>query len=147
VNKENALKYLYRLISQREYLEKTLIDKLSKKGASQVVITESISRLKELGYIDDNSFIKSFVKSGIRKLNGPNRIRNKLFMLGANSSDVEISLDEFYTQELINNNIKILIIKKSKSQDDRNKVIAYCVRRGFSISDILTAESEINQGL
>jgi len=146
MDKEKALKYLYRLISQREYLEQTLKNKLYKKGASKLIVEESINRLKELSYIDDNSFIKSFIKSGINKLSGPNKIRNKLFVLGANSSDVELLLDELYTQELINKNIKDLIIKKSRKEDDRNKIIAYCSRRGFSISDILNAESDINKG-
>ena len=142
MNKEKALKYLYRLISQREYLEKTLIDKLYKKGASKSVVEESISRLKEFGYIDDKAFIRTFIKSSIKKLNGPNKIRNKLFLLGADSNDVELLLDELYTKELIIENIKKLIIKKSKREIERDKLIAYCSRRGFSIADILSAEAE-----
>jgi regulatory protein len=143
MNKENTLKYLYRLISQREYLEKTLIDKLYKKGVSKSVIEKSISRLKEFGYIDDKSFIKSFIKSSISKYNGPRRIKNKLFTLGANSNEVDLLLDEIYTSDLIYENIKTLLIKKSKKESDRNKVIAYCSRRGFSVNDILFVESQL----
>jgi regulatory protein len=144
MNKEKTLKYLYRLISQREYLEKTLIDKLYKKGVSKNIIEESISRLKELGYIDDSAFIKAFIKASINKLNGPNKIKNKLLILGANSNEVDLLLDELYDKELIYNNIKTLIIKKSKKEKDRNKIIAYCSRQGFLIGDILTVETQLN---
>jgi len=145
MNKEKTLKYLYRLISNREYLEQTLRQKLHKKNVSYDIIEESINRLKELKYIDDESYVRSFVKSKIRKQEGPNRIRNKLFLLGANSDYVELMISELYTDELINENIKALILRKSKKVEDRDKIIAYCSRRGFSISKIISIEEEIRQ--
>jgi regulatory protein len=145
MDKEKALKYLYRLISEREYLEQTLRDKLYKKGAHKNVVEESLTRLKELGYLDDKNFIKSFILSKIKKFDGPNKIKNKLFILGANSNDVDLFLEELYTNEKIKENIKDLLIKKSQKTLDKDKVIAYCSRRGFSISDIINVESELNQ--
>jgi len=143
MDREKTLKYLYRLLSSREYLEQTLRQKLIKKGVSYDVIDECIDRLKEFNYIDDENFIRSYVKSKIRRQEGPNRIRSKLFLLGANSDTVELMISELYSDELIDENIKALVIKKSKKVDDNAKVVAYCSRRGFSISKIITIQREL----
>ena len=58
---ESAIKYLYRLISSRDYLEKTLIDKLYKKGYRKNVVDEAIEHIREMGYIDDESYIETFI--------------------------------------------------------------------------------------
>jgi len=131
---EKALKYLYRLISQRDYTEKTLRDKLRKKGFSSNVINNSLNRLKELGYLDQENFIRNYINSSIKKLYGPARIKSKLYEKGIDYSETEAVLEEIYDYETIKRNLEILRLKNKK---DKEKFIAFCIRRGFSLRDIL----------
>jgi regulatory protein len=141
-DEDKALKYLYRLISKREYTEKDLQDKLYQKGFSKSTAEISLNRLKELGYINDKDFAINFIKSQINKLEGPNKIKNKLFMHGL--LDYEYLLKEIYSRDLIIKNLKTLIEKKKNKHIDNDKIISFCSRKGYAISDIINIMKNFN---
>ncbi|MDP1758646.1 MAG: DUF6429 family protein, partial [Thermodesulfovibrionales bacterium] len=51
LNKADAIRYAYRLLSYRDRSEKELTDKLKWKGFSEEIIQQTINHLSEKGFI------------------------------------------------------------------------------------------------
>ncbi len=134
MDKTRALKYLFRIISVRDYLEAQLIKKLISKEVSLEDIDELILKLKNYGYVDDEKYVESFIYFSIKKLDGPYKIKNKLLFKGANLELVELSLDEQYSLEKKRENLQKLF---KKNKRERDKFIAFCARKGYPMDLIL----------
>ena len=59
VNKADAIRYAYRLLSYRDRSEKELTDKLRWKGFSEEIIQQAINHLSEKGFINDTALALS----------------------------------------------------------------------------------------
>ncbi|MBN2693105.1 regulatory protein RecX [bacterium] len=166
MKKFDPLLYSYRLLSLKSYSEKQLFDKLKGKGCSIEEINSIIDRLKELKYLNDDDYLIEFIKSEIRKKEGPKLIKQKLQQRGVSVDILDEKLDELYSQESQVEAIKYWISKKldkiakksvdSDNEEDLldeieanrstnsiiNKVVSFCLRKGFSYSDVSIALSE-----
>ena len=141
MDRSRAIKYLYKLISYKDYLEAEIIKKLKKKEVNPIIIEELISEFKEYGYIDDNRYIETYIYFSINKLTGPYKIKNKLLFKGANIEIVEEELEKQYPREKQKENLRKLISKSSK---DGDKLISFCVRKGYSLNLVIEINSELN---
>ncbi len=143
MKKNEALKYLYRLLSQRDYLSSDLRAKLVKRKCSPEIIDECINYLEEISLIDDREYIKTFIDFSIKKLEGPKKIKNKLIFKKANEEDVTNLLFELYNYETERKNIDRLFTRKKINYNDlidvknKNKVISYFLRKGYNMDLIL----------
>jgi len=95
---EKAISYALRLLGFRMRTEKELRDRLIQKGyhpeAEQV-----INRLKELGYLDDQAYVESYVRSRAKPA-GRSRLKYELSQKKGIAKDiVEDTLDLHYTNE------------------------------------------------
>jgi len=70
-----ALDYTFRLLARRDYTVKEMKDKLRLKKYSQDEVKKTISRLLELGYLDDEKYTRCWVKNTQKY-----RPRSKLLM-------------------------------------------------------------------
>ncbi|MEK7712781.1 MAG: RecX family transcriptional regulator, partial [Nitrospirota bacterium] len=59
VNKADAIRYAYRLLSYRDRSEKELTNKLKWKGFSEEIIQQTINHLSEKGFINDTALALS----------------------------------------------------------------------------------------
>lgn len=127
------------LMSKRT--EKQIVEKLVKKGYDEEKVREATEYYRELGYIDHEDYARRFVSDCIKlKGYGPERIKRELIMRGVESEIAENALDG------IEYDLPALVRKKFKSCSDekeKQKIINYFVRRGFSYYESADAVKEV----
>ena len=133
---ESALSKSYFLLSMRDYTIRELLQKLSMKYKRNDIVKRELEKvvfkLSELGYIDDYSYAESYVE---RKKNlGRKRIEYELHLKGINSEIINKVYEQHETIDEKEEIIKLFHKVKNKEKD---KQIAYFMRRGFKLEDIL----------
>lgn len=130
------------MLSRRARSEWELRDYLKRKEYEPEIINQIISRLKNMKYIDDYNFAKSWVDNRrLLKATSKRKLSQELKQKRVEQSVIDKVLAEDETDE--KSVIKDLIAKKrtqSRYQDDQ-KLIAYLLRQGFSYSDVKDAIS------
>lgn len=120
-----------------------LTDKSEPAPDSLALVNEIISRLKELKYLDDNSYVADFVKSRIEhKPRGINFIKMELRKKGlANNIIDNIALDEISELEMAGK----LLLKKEKKWSSiepalrKRKAYYFLSSKGFSSDTVYNA--------
>ncbi|MDR0398057.1 MAG: RecX family transcriptional regulator [Candidatus Nomurabacteria bacterium] len=150
-----ALEYcLSRPHSQREvqdYLRRKTLDKKykvrgknelkTKEGVSQAVARAVLSRLIELGYVDDHKFTQFWVENRhLRKGVSRRKLQAELISKGVS----KVIIDEVLESAPRNDQEELckMVAKKAGKYDDEQKLIAYLARQGFNYDDIKQAISE-----
>ncbi|MDP4009799.1 MAG: RecX family transcriptional regulator [Candidatus Shapirobacteria bacterium] len=110
------------------------------------LIESNILKLKEKGLINDEEYINFFIKKNSRKSR-----QEIIFLLKKNGIDTSIIPPEKLNNEGDKDKIKNLIIKKIHNSSDlidfnnRKKVTAYLIRKGFSYDNVkFTIDDLIN---
>ena len=127
--RDKAIRYIG--ISKKTEYE--VIKKLKGLKIASSVIEQEIEYLKELGFIDDKDYVKSYIKQCSKMQNySIYEIYNKLLQKGIKASIIEqeigILKDTDYESKVINK----LINGKLKSYDEI-KQKNYLYRRGFKV--------------
>lgn len=129
IAREKAIKYIG--ISKKTEYE--VRQKLKRLQVTSSVIDEEIEFLKELGYIDDKDYTRSFVKQCYKLMQySIYEIKNKLLQKGVNASIIEEELELLKDSDYELNTVEKLKNGKLKSYDDE-KIKAYLYRRGFKL--------------
>ncbi|HEY5512206.1 MAG TPA: regulatory protein RecX [Geomonas sp.] len=134
-----------RVLALREHSEAELRRKLKEKGYDEEGIEGSIARLKELGYLDDARFARSFAGSAIRNGRGYGvRLKLELARRGVAAETVRETLAEL-AQEYGEAEVLAELMGRrfagfdpaTASDKEKRKVVGYLQRKGFSLSAIL----------
>lgn len=141
-----AIKYIsIRLRSVKEVKEY-----LKKKYEEEKLIEEAITKLKKLGYLDDNKFAKAFIKD---KLNftswGDYKIKLELDHLGVSHEIIEeniSNIDENILEEKMKKQIEKIIRtnKKYKDSELKNKIYTHLVTTGFTKEKVIRVLNNYN---
>lgn len=128
IAKEKAIKYIG-IAKKTEY---EVIKKLKGLKIDPLVISTVIESLNELGYLDDNDYVKSYLIQSKRFLQySKYEIKQKLLQKGLNISIIEEGMEEVlpddYEEKVIE---KLLLTKLKNYEEDKKK--AYLYRRGFN---------------
>lgn len=134
------------LISYRDHSEGELRQKLSKDYGEEAV-DAAVSKLSDLGFINDESFAKRYAESLTSKHLSSRQINQKLRQKGLDrdlcSDTIEgLQLDE---KEEIRALINKKYLKKLQTQDDLRRTVAALQRRGFSYGDIRSVINEFTE--
>ena len=133
-----------RVLALRDHSEAELRRKLKEKGYREQGIEQSVARLKELGYLDDLRFARSFASAALRNGRGYGpRLKLELTRRGIESRIVTQVLgemdQEFSEKELLAD----LMARRYPGFDpvaatdkEKRKVVGYLQRKGFSLSAI-----------
>lgn len=127
---EKSMNYL----SKRMHSKFELKDKLLKKGFSSEVVSNTILKLEEYHYVDDDMFARLFIEqnSNLSK----RMICNKLQLKGINKDIIDKNLIEIDSDAEIEKcevlARKLLKSAKIENLNDKQKFVAKLVRRGFS---------------
>lgn len=137
VNK--AIEVSVKFCSYRERSEKEVIQKLSDKEFSKEIITSTLRKMKDLNFVNNLRFAKSFSRGKNRGNRwGKIKIRYELVGKGLNDEEITIGLDsidsKMYEESLIKN---IEIFRKKNKNDNKNKLIGHLARKGFEMNLIL----------
>ena len=129
IAREKAIKYIG--ISKKTEYE--VRQKLKRLQVTSSVIDEEIEYLKELGYIDDKDYARSFVKQCYKMMQySIYEIKNKLLQKGVNASIIEEELELLKDSDYELNTVEKLKAGKLKSYDEEKKKV-YLYRRGFKL--------------
>lgn len=109
-----------------------------KKGISPQVTSRVFDRLVEKGYIDDEKFTRYWVENrSLAKGVSRRKLQAELRAKGVESTIIERFLSE--TDRSDSSELQKVIAKKQARYPDRQKLMQYLARQGFSYDDI-TAE-------
>jgi len=127
--RDKAIRYIG--ISKKTEYE--VRQKLKGLKIASSVIDEEIEYLKELGYIDDIDYIKSYIRQCDKMQNySIYEITNKLLQKGIKASIMEQEIDALKETDYEEKVIEKLIKGKLKSYDEM-KQKNYLYRRGFRV--------------
>ena len=134
------------LLQKKDYTERQLRDKLSEGLYTQELIDEAIAYVKSYHYLDDERFARDYITYHM-----PTRSRNRIIqdLTGKGiSKDVCIPIiEELYAEEdseVELEQIRQLLLKKHYDPEtfdfkEKQKIMAFLMRRGFQMSDIRRA--------
>jgi len=138
IRSKTGLEYASRILSKRDYSEKDLRKKITEHfGAEEA--EETILKLKEYGYLDDERYREVYIASRIRSGYGAYRISGDLYEKGLN--DDLTDLDEICEKSHIDRHA-ILRENVSRYMERKNiedpyelkqKCIAYFYRKGHGL--------------
>ena len=133
------------LLSRRDHSEAELRRKLSPKGFSAEALDETMTRLKDAGYLDDKRFAQCFAEAAIRNGRGYGfRLRLELSRRGIPDEVVEETLAALDAEYDEITTLSELMARKFEGFDphqaeerQKRRVISYFQRRGFSLAAIV----------
>lgn len=130
--KEKAIKYIG--ISKKTEFE--VRKKLKNISDDEETIDKVISYLKELGYIDDLDYIKSYIRQNVNMLKySKYELKQKLLQKGIKASIIEEKFETELPFDYERNVIYKLVNGKLKNYDDIKKK-EYLYRRGFKLDGL-----------
>ena len=137
--KRAKLRAMY-LLNEMGRTESQLRTKLKQGGYPADVIDEALHYVKSFGYVNDLNYAKNFVES--RK---DRKSRKEIYVLlcgkGISGQEIEQALEECYGEDAQTEAIQKLMRKRhfdpvTATYEDRQKFMAYLMRRGFSYDDV-----------
>lgn len=141
----SALKYTLWLVGKRDYSVFAIRNKLQDKEYQPEEIEETISKLLELKFLDDERFTKNYIDSQRRiKPIGNRLLYQKLLLKGIDKETINSIMmppDEELIQEAVEK-----WLKKHQIEDKwmrKQKLMVYLARRGFSYDEILVGIKEL----
>lgn len=133
-----------RVLTLRDHSEGELRKKLAGKGYQEAEIESSVLRMKELGYLDDLRFARSFAASSLRNAKGVGpRLKLELSRRGVANSIVSQVLDELAHEYDERELLAQLVARRypgfdaaTASDKEKRRIVGYLQRKGFSLSAI-----------
>jgi regulatory protein len=127
-----------RLLARRAHSRVELLRKLARRGYDGAAIKTAMTRLEELGYLDDQSFARSFVRRR-GSVRGPRALSAELAARGVDRAQVDMAVAEFGEAEQLAAATQIaerLYARKPSPgyREILDEVGTKLVRRGFSVS-------------
>lgn len=134
--RDKAIRYI--LYKSRTSYE--VFNKLSELEFEESIINRVIRDLIELEYINDEEYVKKFIESKkkLKKLS-KSMIKLKLKSKGISNELIEKYIYDFSDIDAIKKALMKKNFSRDMSYDEMNKIKAYCMRKGFSMSDINSA--------
>jgi regulatory protein len=133
-----AMNYALHLLSRRMLTEAQVRDKLRGKGATDEVVADVLSRLKSLGYLDDNAFAETYLRSRARK-KGALALRRELLSKGVPEEVAEAALAKLSDEAQLEAALAVLAKEAWRLGSDRRKAYAFLARRGFPGEVVMAA--------
>ena len=131
------------LLNAMPRTEQQLREKLAQNEYPEDVIEAAVSYVKSFGYINDEAYIRNFI---ISKKNSKSK-REIVMLLGQKGLRGEIVdniVEEMYAEESELSTIKEIMRKKrwnpsEMEEKEKQKMLAYLMRKGFSYEEIRRA--------
>ena len=137
------------LLQKKDYTEKQLRDKLNEGLYSQELVDEAIDYVKLFRYLDDDRFARDYITYHM-SMRSRNRIIQDLVQKGIGKDILMPIMEEIYEEagsesgeDVELEQIQKLLIKKHYDKEmefkDKQKIMAFLMRRGYSMDKIKRA--------
>ncbi len=145
---KRATKRAMNLLQKKDYTESKLREKLREGLYSDDCIDAAIDYVKSYKYLDDERFARDYITYHM-ELRSKNRILQDLLGNGVSKDLCESLINELYSEydsDVETEQIRNLLNKKHYSEDmdykDKQKIIAFLLRRGYSMESIKKAMAD-----
>ncbi|MCL1954271.1 MAG: recombination regulator RecX [Firmicutes bacterium] len=138
--KNTAFDKAIRYISIRMRSQLEIENYLKDKGYLQATIDYCIEKLLDYKYINDESFAKNYIASKGYK-NGKRKLEYELHNFGIDKDIIDNCLDNLDSHK------SLLDLIEKKYRGDKQKIIEYCLGRGFVFSEIRQALDVFLEGV
>lgn len=137
-----------RILTARDHSEAQLAAKLARRGFTQACVRETLTRLRELTYIDDRRFARALVRERLLvRQRGWTDIRARLFAAGLDGGLIDEILGELRQQEDLDEAAvclraarkRLASLRESDPRKRRDKLMRHLAGRGFSPRSIQAA--------
>lgn len=140
---KRARNFIYRKLSQKSYFSLELVALLVEQGVPETLANSLVAVCKEQGYIDDEAWVGSFVRSRIRRGEGQSLIIRKLMQKGVDAEEVAPFLEDEDSLERREEDISLLYEKNRRKYPDdprkaQQKTLAAALRKGHSYEEVLS---------
>jgi regulatory protein len=141
LDKTDAIRYAYRLLSYRDRSEKELADKLKRKGFSEETIQQAINYLSEKGFINDAALALSLRRiAEDARLLGNRGVRIFLHRRGISRELINDVFtgddpDEIIRAEKVVSK-KLKAVENYSDEEIKKKIWRSLVRKGYSFDTI-----------
>lgn len=150
---EAAKQKAFRLLSLRPHSEKELEKKLREKGFPAVVVKETLEKLHDLKYLNDEYFAKSLARNlAVNNLWGNKKLIASLREKGLPTELIDLSIEQARQELPEEAAIEILIKKKAAKRKmpafdfkEKQKIFQALMGRGFPPSLILNKLGRIKK--
>lgn len=137
--KRAKLRALY-LLNDMGRTESQLRVKLKQGNYPDDIVEETMSYVKSFGYINDLNYAVNFIDSR-KDRKSKKELRMQLVGKGISGELIEQAFEEAYEKEDSQEAIRRLLIKRrydarTATNAERQKTMAYLVRKGFSYDDV-----------
>lgn len=130
--------YLWKKTRDTKFRSKKTGEMKTRKGVSQEIADRVYERLVQKGYIDDEKFTRYWVENrNQRKGTSFRKLEAELRVKGVAPEIIHQNIQNSIRDE--KSELQKIITKKASKYDDKQKLIAYLARQGFSYDDIQTA--------
>lgn len=134
---KSALKAAFYILTRASKTEKELEKKLREKQHNEIAIRQVLKYLKEIGYVNDESYTESFIRS-MKDVTGTSK-KNLYYKLAGKGIDKEVIQQKLEEAEIDDyaSALKTAQKKISSLKGDRrekaSKLLSYLYRKGFGI--------------
>ena len=133
--KQSPLNWALWMLGRREYSEYELRTKmLQKKQWDEDEINETLEKLKENDFQDDERTAKSMVRTGVSQGKGPKYITQKMRMRGISSEHIsnEMEKEDVDWYEVAKDLIQRKYGEGPYEKNEQIKIAGLLIRRGFN---------------
>jgi regulatory protein len=144
---KRALASALRILARRDMSSAELCHRLTVRGFPETLAGETVSRLRDAGYLDDRRFARQWAESAIRNGRGyglrlrlelarhrvPEEIAAEVLVALAAEYDETETLENLLARKFAGFN------HSSATDREKRRVVLYLQRRGFSIAAIFEA--------
>ena len=134
--RREAMKIALRLLAFADNSERSLTEKLRRKGIPREITDETVREVVRLGYLDEMRALRILVRAAANgKLHGPYRIRAELAAKGYPPAKIGRVLSELCENGEIDfdENFRILLEKKTEGESTAEDIQKYKVKYGYRI--------------
>lgn len=96
---KTPLNYAFKLLWARSYSEGSMAGKLIKKGFSTSQVSQTIKKLKELNFINDETYGENMIRHGKLKYTGKVRTAYEMHKRGLDRQLIDKLIERFYSDE------------------------------------------------
>lgn len=139
LQEQRAINRAVLILSYRSRSVYELSDRLNRAGFSDKIITTAIDKLKQLGYLDDESFAQSWAKNRLSsKFYGPRRVKQELKLKGlcdeliAKTIEENTSIEDEYKQAIVLAENKLSSYRGLEKKVMFRRLSQFLIRRGYN---------------
>lgn len=136
--------YLWRKTRDTKFRSRKTGEIKTRKGVSKEIADRVFERLVAKKYIDDAAFARYWVENrNVRKGMSVRKLRAELASKGVAPDSIEDAIQKSTRDEKCD--LQRMIAKRISKYDDRQKLIAYLARQGFSYDAIQSALTDYDE--